>query len=256
MEISNTFFLELSYRGTAYHGWQEQENTAETVQRKIEDVLSQLLNSEIKITGCGRTDTGVHARKYFAHIITSKIELPLNKNKWVYKINSLLPDDIVVDSLYLMRKDAHARYSAVSRTYKYYITKNKNAFAQDLAWKLNMEIDIDKLNKAASALLLYDDFSSFKKAHTQNKSNKCKVTYAKWSIENDMIVFTITADRFLRNMVRAIVGTMIDIAKGKLNENDFCTLIENRSRTDSGMSAPAHGLFLVNVQYPKEIFIE
>lgn len=241
------YFLELAYDGTNYHGWQIQPN-AISVQETIEKCLSTLLASEIKITGAGRTDSGVHAKQMFAHFDSEK---SLNKN-WVHRMNNFLPKDIVILDLFLVKEDAHARFDATSRRYEYYISLRKNPFNYHSTWQFSkMDLDIDLMNQAAQILFEYTDFTSFSKLHTDVKTNNCKIFKAEWHfVEKELLCFEITADRFLRNMVRAIVGTLTDVGKKKLSLNEFRTLIENKNRSKAGASAPAKGLFLVEINYP------
>lgn len=247
------YFIKLAYDGTVYHGWQVQEN-ANTIQAEIEKALSVLFDETVKTTGAGRTDTGVHAKEYFAHFDTEK---KLNKEKisdLIYRMNTILPDDISIQDIFLVSPDAHARFSAVSRTYRYYISRNKNPFTRKNSWNVFGQLDIKKMNEAALVLFEYSDFTSFSKLHTDVKTNNCKIMQAEWEEENDMLVFTIKAERFLRNMVRAIVGTLVDISKGKITIDELRKIIESKNRCDAGYSVPAKGLFLEKIEYPQDIF--
>ena len=249
------YFLKLSYDGTNYHGWQSQEN-ASTVQSEIEKALSVLLDRSVEITGAGRTDTGVHAKEYFAHfdidenLDTKKIE------DIVYRLNAILPDDISIQKILPVAPDAHARFSAISRTYRYYISRNKNPFTYGNSWNVFGKLSVGKMNEAAKILFEYNDFTSFSKLHTDVKTNNCKIFQAEWKEENDLLIFTNTADRFLRNMVRAIVGTLVDVGKEKIAVEDFRKIIESRNRGDAGYSVPAKGLFLENIMYLENIFLK
>ncbi len=244
------YFLELAYNGTQYHGWQVQLN-AVSVQETIEKCLSILLSSKIKITGAGRTDAGVHAKQMFAHF---DFEKKLN-NDLVARMNNFLPKDIVILNLFLVKEKAHSRFDALSRKYKYYVSLRKNPFNYHSTWQFSkIDLNIDLMNQAAQTLYEYTDFTSFSKLHTDVKTNNCKIFNAEWfSIKKELICFEITADRFLRNMVRAIVGTLIDVGKKKLSLDEFKTIIESKDRNKAGVSAPAKGLFLVEINYPKII---
>ncbi|MDR0660705.1 MAG: tRNA pseudouridine(38-40) synthase TruA [Prevotellaceae bacterium] len=247
------YFIQLSYNGAAYHGWQVQEN-ANSVQAELNKALFTYLREPIETIGAGRTDTGVHAKFYLAHFDSMNKELDSNIPHLLYKLNCLLPEDISVFGLKKMHSDAHARFDATARTYKYYICKTKNPFFNEFAYSLYIPLDINAMNKAAQLLFGYTDFTSFSKLHTDVKTNNCKITFAEWTEEADnTLVFTITADRFLRNMVRAIVGSLLDVGKGKISIEEFRKIIEQKDRGKTGMSAPAKGLFLTNISYPYDI---
>ncbi len=248
------FFIQLSYNGTAYNGWQVQKNSPHTVQQVINEMLSRLLNEPISVMGCGRTDTGVHAREFFAHFDTSKNDLIENHDHWILKFNHALPKDIAVQKIIKVDEKANARYDAVSRTYEYYITKKKNPFEIDKACFLYGKLDIEAMNKACKVLFEYADFSAFAKSNTQNKTNICTLYKAEWREENDFIVFTISANRFLRDMVRAIVGTMLKVGTGKISIEQFREVIESKTRSNAGLSVPACGLFLIKVEYAAGVF--
>ncbi|HDZ41949.1 MAG TPA: tRNA pseudouridine(38-40) synthase TruA [Bacteroidetes bacterium] len=242
------YFLQLSYRGTAYHGWQVQAGS-QTVQETVENSLSVILQQQISTTGCGRTDTGVHARYFIAHF-DSETELGLQKENLIFRLNRHLPDDIEVRAIHRVTRDAHARFDALFRTYEYHITRNKDPFMADLAWHRYGYLSVTDMNKACDILLKYNDFTSFSKLHSDVKTNNCRITHARWFITDTGYIFIIRSDRFLRNMVRAIVGTMINTGTGKLSISDFEHLIESKDRNNAGMSAPAKGLFLTLVEYP------
>jgi len=248
------FFIHLSFNGHNYHGWQKQDN-AESLQGIISHALGILLGQPTEVTGAGRTDTGVHARNYFAHFDIISKELKFTSEELVFKLTSFLPDDIAIQHIFEVKPKVHARYSAVSRTYCYYISRNKNPFNHKFSYYIYGFLDVDKMNRAASLLLGNDDFKSFCKTGSGNVSTICKVTHAKWEEINDMLVFTITANRFLRNMVRAIVGTLIDVGKGKITLDDFKEIIQSKNRSDAGFSVPAFALFLENIEYPPNIFL-
>lgn len=251
--MKTRYFIFLSYMGTSYHGWQLQPNSI-TVQKILENALSVVLGEEIRTTGAGRTDTGVHARYFCAHFDASPAELCENK-KLLFRLNSFLPEDISVTGLRKVLPDANARYSAISRTYKYYVSRAKDPFSNNSSWFLHGEIDLDAMNQACSILFNHTDFTSFSKLHSGTKTNLCRIYHAGWEEVGNMLVFTIKADRFLRNMVRAIVGTLIDIGFGKLDMDEFEKIIAARDRCRAGTSVPAKGLFLVDIEYPEEIFI-
>ncbi len=245
------YFIKLSYKGSKYNGWQIQENTPNTIQQILEEKLAMLLQEKVEITGCGRTDTGVHAKNYVAHFDLKKTDLKENEKHWLYKFNTVLPNDICVESIQKVKDDAHARFDAVSRTYHYFIHQKKDPFIDDTSWYQYGDIDFVLINKAAEILLTTSDFTSFSKLNTQVKTNNCKVSYAKWEkISDDQWKFVITSDRFLRNMVRAIVGTLVMVGRKKITKDDFKNIIAQKKRTEAGMSAPAQGLFLVEVKYP------
>ncbi|MBN2682209.1 MAG: tRNA pseudouridine(38-40) synthase TruA [Bacteroidales bacterium] len=243
--MKNRYLIHLSYKGTAYHGWQIQNNGI-TIQGVLQEKLSLITREEIEITGCGRTDTGVHARNYIAHFDSN---LKLENDKLVGKLNKILPVDIAIHEIRKVREGFHARFDATYRTYKYYIGFEKDAFANDLAWFMSTRPDVAKMNEAAKVLFDYEDFTSFAKLHTDVKTNNCKIMKAEWQEYGGKLVFEITADRFLRNMVRAIVGTLILVGKGKISIEDFRKIIEAKDRSLAGTSAPACGLFLEEVGY-------
>jgi tRNA pseudouridine38-40 synthase len=249
------YFIQLSYNGTAYHGWQIQENTFTTIQQVINEMLSRLLNEPVFVTGCGRTDTGVHALEYFAHFDSTK-NLMDDTAKWIFKFNHALPADIAIQKIIVVGEKANARFDAISRTYEYHIHHKKNPFLVDRSSFLYFELDVAKMNAAAATLFNYLDFSSFAKSNTQNFTNNCKIYMAEWKVEGDRIIFTISADRFLRNMVRAIVGTLINVGKGKISVQEFQEIIEKKNRSAAGLSVPACGLYLTKVTYPKNYFNE
>jgi len=253
-KVKTRYFIFISFRGSSYHGWQIQPN-AVTIQGRIEEALSVILGEKINLTGSGRTDTGVHAVLFVAHFESSIPHLEKNE-KIVYSLNSILPADIAVNSIKKVRADAHARFSAISRTYKYYITGKKDPFSTEFSWYLPGKKDIKSLNKACEILTAFSDFKSFSRLHSNNKTTVCKIFEAKWEEENDKLVFTIRADRFLRNMVRAIVGTIINIGMNKMSLKEFEEIIQVRDRNRAGQSAVAKGLFLVDIEYPPEIFYQ
>ena len=245
------YFIELAYNGTRFHGWQVQPN-AKSVQGLLEHALGTICREKISVTGAGRTDTGVHASYFVAHFESEKENL--DHPDFTYKLNSFIGTDLVIYRITLVSQDTHARFSAISRTYHYYLTQRKDPFAQETSWYFKRALDVNKMNFACAVLFDYSDFTSFSRLHTDVKTNNCKVFYARWSQKGHQLVFTIKADRFLRNMVRAIVGTMIEIGQGKLSIDEFKKIIEAKDRGAAGASAPAEGLFLANIVYPEELF--
>jgi tRNA pseudouridine38-40 synthase len=244
------YFIYLSYDGSNYHGWQIQPNGT-SVQQCLNEAIRTLLREDISVTGAGRTDTGVHAKVMIAHFDTEKV---FDCYKLADKMNRLLPQDIAVYKIVKVRNDVHARFSAISRTYKYYISTQKNPFRRNYQWFMHFEPDIELMNRAAEMLLQCTDFTSFCKLHSDNKTNICHVSIARWEQQEDgTLIFTIKADRFLRNMVRAVVGTLIDVGRGKISIEDFRRIIFEKDRCKAGSSAPAEGLFLYDISYPDDI---
>jgi len=240
------YFLQLSYKGSRYFGWQRQPN-AISVQDVIEKTLSTVLREDIAVVGAGRTDTGVHASFYVLHFdVSNEIQEP---EKLVYHLNRFLPGDIAVQNIKKVNNDFHARFSAASRTYKYFISTVKDPFNTETCYQFTIPLDVEKMNEAAKTLFEYTDFTSFAKLHTDVKTNNCKIFQAEWERNDNQLVFTIKADRFLRNMVRAIVGTLLEIGKGKITGDDFRSIIEMKNRGAAGTSAPPQGLFLVDIGY-------
>lgn len=239
------YFIELSYKGTHYHGWQIQPDQ-NSVQEELNNAISKILQEKIDIVGAGRTDTGVHATQMFAHFDSNK-ELT---NEWVYKFNSVLPNDIVVYNIKVVDENAHTRFDAISRSYEYHIWLGRNPFELDTTWQIyKQEFNLDKMNEAAKILLEYTDFECFSKVKTDVHTFDCDVTEAVWKKEGQKLIFYITANRFLRNMVRAIVGTLIEVGQGKRSVDDFRKVIESKKRSNAGLSVPAQGLFLTQVKY-------
>ena len=245
--------MTFSYNGGRYHGWQIQPN-GNSVQEELQRALSTLLRQEIAVTGAGRTDAGVHARMMVAHFDATLGDLSPEQLK--YKLNRLLPWDIAVQKVEVVSDDLHARFSAKSRMYRYYVHTAKDPFLRPYSCELHYPLDFGRMNEAARLLLDYEDFTSFSKLHTDVKTNNCHITEAHWqrceSIDTNVEqwVFTITADRFLRNMVRAIVGTLVDVGMHKISVEDFCRIIEKKDRCAAGTSMPAQALYLYNVTYP------
>lgn len=240
------FFIQFSYNGTNYHGWQYQPN-ATSVQETLTKALSVVLKKgDLEIMGAGRTDTGVHASQMFAHF---DYEYPINSDRIVHKLNSFLPKDIAVSKIIEVDENAHARFDAKQRTYEYKINTAKNVFQQELSWYYAKELDVVSMNESAKLLLEFTDFQCFSKVHTDVNTFNCAITEAFWKKENDELIFTISADRFLRNMVRAIVGTLVNVGLGKISQADFTTIIESKDRRKAGFSVPAHGLYLTQIKY-------
>lgn len=253
------YFIYLQYDGTAYHGWQSQPN-ASSVQETIEQKLSLLLQRELFIIGAGRTDAGVHARLMVAHFEIDCDELIINNVtvspvELTRRLNNVLPKDISILKIVPVTEEAHARFSPISRTYRYYVTTRKNPF-DPYAYKIYWDLDIDLMNKAADKLFEYIDFTSFSRLHTDVKTNNCKIMEARWTETSPgEYVFVIKADRFLRNMVRAVVGTLMLVGRHRLTIDDFCRIIEGKDRCKAGDSAPANALFLEDIEYPQDIFL-
>ena len=236
--------LSLCYKGTNFHGWQRQPN-AVGVQQVIEDAINLIYRDSISIVGCGRTDAGVHARFYVAHFDSENDY----GQESVRKLNTYLPSDISILSIGKVNDDFHARFSAKSRKYEYIITTEKNPFEQEFSWFVPNPLSIELMQKAMDKLFHYSDFTSFSKLHTDVKTNNCQIIEATVVEINGKIIFTIKADRFLRNMVRAIVGTLVEVGRQQMSIDEFCKIVESKNRSDAGQSVPADGLFLVDVEY-------
>lgn len=245
------YFIELSYNGSAYHGWQNQPKEI-SVQEVIEHALSLLLKETVSMIGAGRTDTGVHAEIMFAHFDT---DIDFIEEDLVFKLNSFLPKDIAIHTIFKVKADAHARFNALSRTYLYRITLQKNVFNFDNAYYVKQDLDVEKMKEASQILFEYKDFQCFSKVNTDVKTYHCDIMKAEWFFENNELHFIIKADRFLRNMVRAIVGTMVQIGLGKLQVEDLHTIIKSKNRSEAGFSVPAHALYLIKIEYPNDIKI-
>lgn len=239
------YFIEFSYNGTHFFGYQIQPKQI-SVQEVLEKALSTLLREDIKTTGAGRTDTGVHARKIFAHFDTDQ---PISADL-VKRLNAFLPPSIAIKRIFQVEEEMHARFSAVYRTYEYHISLEKDPFAEAFSWQMwRQKLDVEKMNEACKILFEYEDFTSFSKLHTDVKTNNCKIYHAQWKQKGSSLVFTISANRFLRNMVRAIVGTLVEVGLGKIKPTDLHDIIQAKYRNKAGVSAPAHGLYLVDVGY-------
>lgn len=261
------YFLELSYKGTNYSGFQSQKNTDKTIQAEVEKAMNILLSSSsplsgegqgVRLTASSRTDAGVHALQNFFHFDSIS---PLHlwrgvggEAQFVYKMNAILPDDIVLKRLIPVKDGAHSRFDAISREYKYYIYRHKDPFLKDRAFYFPYKLDIDKLNQAAAIIKEYNDFTSFSKRNTQVKTFICQVTESEWIWENDCLVYHVKANRFLRGMVRALTATMLKIGRGKISLEDFHIIIRAKDCTKASFSVPSHGLFLIGVKYPADYF--
>ena len=244
------YFIELSYHGKNYHGWQIQPN-AKSVQEVVENSLSLLLSASIFVVGCGRTDAGVHASQYFLHF---DIDKTLDEDQLKFKLNAFLPSDIAISRIFLVDENTHERFDATFRSYTYRISLEKDPFFVDLSWHVRQDdLDFNKMNEAAKILLEYENFKCFSRSKTDVKTYNCIVKNAVWKKENNLLIFYITANRFLRNMVRAIVGTLLEVGKGNLSLEEFRRIIEGQDRTKAGASVKAKGLILTEIGYPKEI---
>ncbi len=246
------YFIELSFNGKDFVGWQVQLNGI-IVQEVLNKALSTIFRENVETVGCGRTDAGVHASYFVAHFDLNN-GLPIDINKAIYKLNRILPTSVAIYSITPVDATAHARFDAIERTYRYVITRKKNPFLVGHAFYYSLPLNIENMNIAAGLLLTLSDFTSFAKLHSDNKTNICKVVNAIWTEENDTLVFTITANRFLRNMVRAVVGTLMDIGLGKYGPEEILGIAKAGNRNIAGTSAPAEGLFLCDIVYPPQIF--
>lgn len=248
------YFLKLAYDGSDFHGWQRQPN-APSVQEKIEAALSTILRVDTPIVGAGRTDAGVHAQMMYAHFDSNAIE---DESRFLTSLNRMVGNQISIDGIFPVVPEAHARFDALSRSYVYRISIGKDPFDFYFSHRLDRLPDLDRMNEAAAILLDTDDFTSFAKLHTDVKTNICKVSDAVWRYDpsSRKLSFTITADRFLRNMVRAIVGTLLEVGTGKLTIPGFRMVIDKKNRSSAGVSMPAKGLSLFNIIYPEEIFLK
>lgn len=244
------YFIQFSYFGKLYHGWQNQPN-AITVQEVLEAVLSKLLRNKVEIVGAGRTDSGVHAKQMFGHFDFERIT---NLDNLIYRINAFLPNDIAVKDIIPVQENAHARFDALERSYEYWICTEKDPFLKDAAHYVRANLNLDLMNKASKLLLGKQDFECFSKSKTDVRTYICDVKSAKWILEKDKLVFKITADRFLRNMVRAVVGTLVNVGLNKYEINHVKTILKSKDRSQAGVSVPAKGLYLTSVIYPNAIF--
>lgn len=250
------YFIQLSYDGTGYHGWQVQPNGV-SVQEVLQKVLSTLLRQPTEVTGAGRTDAGVHASMMVAHFDWPAAhkgeggeETPLDCTQLTYKLNRLLPPDVAVQAVRPVGPEMHARFSATRRTYHYYIHTRKNPFLRGYSWQVNVPLDFALMNEAAQVLLEYSDFTSFSKTGTDVKTNICQLTEARWEqLKPGEWRFTVSANRFLRNMVRAIVGTLVEVGRHRMTISQMRHAIEAKDRQRAGESVPGHALYLTNIEY-------
>ena len=247
--MMDRYFLEIAFDGTSYHGWQVQPN-ADSVQNQINSCLTRLLRKEIFVQGAGRTDTGVHARQMYAHFDFEE-DIPVD---FVNRCNSFLPSDIQVVGCLRVKPESHCRFDALSRTYEYFISNSKNPFFINKAFYFYKPLNLQLMNQAIPLLLKCTDFTAFSKSNTQTKTNNCKVYSVEWKQQNNLLVFEIKADRFLRNMVRSIVGTFVELGTEKISLSDFKQIIASKDRSRAGFSVPACGLYLKNVEYPEDIW--
>jgi tRNA pseudouridine38-40 synthase len=243
------YFIELAYKGTAYHGWQFQPN-AIAVQEVLNQALQTYFRENIETLGCGRTDAGVHATQFFAHLDLQQTILVEDFSKIKKSLNGLLPDDISLKNIFPVQADAHARFDAVKRSYEYHIHFDKDPFKTDLSWLIKDKLDLEAMQTAAQIILQYEDFGAFCKSNADNFTNICKLSKSEFEFKHDGIIYHVSANRFLRNMVRAIVGTLIDIGKQKMAPEAMHQIIQSQNRAAAGSSVPAHGLFLTEVVYP------
>jgi len=240
------YFFRLAYNGTAFHGWQRQPK-ASSIQETIEHALTKLNSNEpIAIVGCGRTDAGVHASDYYFHVDLTE---SWDTVQTVFKLNRMLPDGIAIYEMFEVNQELHARFDATKRTYRYFITRKKTPFKADQTWHFIQELNLEKMNEAAFLLVGQKDFTSFSKLHTDVKTNICEVYHAHWTHENDLLQFEISANRFLRNMVRAVVGTLVDVGLGKLEPQAIISILKAKDRQEASVSVPAQGLFLWKIEY-------
>ena len=250
--LSQRYFIELAYKGTKFHGWQFQPN-AVSVQECLEKAMSTITRESITVMGAGRTDTGVHASYFVAHFDSSLSNL--DHPDFAHKLNRFLTGDVTIFHISKVSMEAHARFDAVSRTYQYHLNLRKDPFLIDTSWYFFRQPTVDKMNEACRILFEYIDFTSFSKLHTDVKTNNCKIIQAEWNQQGDNLVFTVRADRFLRNMVRAMVGTLLEVGLLKMDIATFRKVIERKDRGAAGLSVPAHGLFLTDIEYPENIFV-
>ncbi|MEI7499751.1 MAG: tRNA pseudouridine(38-40) synthase TruA [Bacteroidota bacterium] len=248
------YFMRFAYDGSNFHGWQRQPNGI-TIQQTIEEGMSMMLRSPILLTGAGRTDSGVHADEFFAHFDIGNRLTTVELEKLVFRLNRYLGCEIALFDIFQVKDEVHARFSALSRTYRYCIARVKNPFRQKFTHYIYGEIDHIDMNHGAELIMGYNDFTSFSKVDTDTKTNICNISHARWEMEGSELVFTITADRFLRNMVRAIVGTLLELGKKKISLEDLKYIIESKNRSKAGSSVPAKGLTLNCIAYPEDIYI-
>ena len=251
--MAHRYFIELSYNGFAFVGWQIQPN-GKSIQEELEKCLSLKCSQKVEVTGAGRTDAGVHARFYIAHF---DLEDEISQlEDFIYGLNSFLPADIAIHRIYPVSPQAHARFDAIRRTYEYQFIFNKNPFLNDYSWYIRQPLKLDLMQEAASKLFFYEDFTTFSKLHTDVKTNLCKIHEARFISEGPSTIFRISANRFLRNMVRAIVGTLVEVGKGSMSVIEFEQIIQQKDRSAAASSAPTKGLFLTDVVYPETVYLQ
>ena len=249
------YFIKFSYLGTEFHGSQRQPNGI-TVQETMEQALKMIFREEVPLTFAGRTDAGVHAREMYAHMDVGDEAMRREGERLVFRLNGILPNSIAIHDIVPVTDEAHARFTAKSRTYEYHIVDHKDPFSHDLATRVRPGLNFNAMNEAAKYLIGKQDFASFRRSNTDVKTTICDLTYAHWEVkENGHAVFTITADRFLRNMVRAVVGTLFEVGRGKMTIEQFAQVISQHTRTAAGDSAPAEGLYLTQIIYPEDIWV-
>jgi tRNA pseudouridine38-40 synthase len=252
---THRYFLRLSFNGESFHGWQSQHN-AHTIQATLRDALTTVLREPVEVTGAGRTDAGVHAHEFYAHFDLAEGLSANGRRELIFHLNGYLPDAVSIMEILPVKEDAHARFSARFRTYQYFIARKKDPFQHAFSWYYPGKLDVRIMNRGAARLKKNLDFTSFAKLPKETMTNVCHVKMAKWEEKDQLLVFTITADRFLRNMVRAVVGTLIELGRGKITMDDLDRIISSQDRRAAGYSVPANGLFLVSIDYPEEIFLE
>lgn len=248
MQQTKRYFLSLAYKGSAYHGWQTQPN-AVAVQEVLDKALKVFFRFNVETLGCGRTDSGVHATQFYVHL-DLPAQLEIDQEKFLKSINSLLPADISVSALILVKEDAHARFDATLRAYQYHVHFQKDPFKTDTSWLIKDELDLQAMQKAASIIKEYQDFGAFCKSKADNFTNICHIQKSEWEQTSNGLIYHVSANRFLRNMVRAIVGTLVDVGKGKIAAETMHQIIQSQNRSSAGASVPACGLYLTQVQYP------
>jgi tRNA pseudouridine38-40 synthase len=247
--MARRYFIKLSYDGTPFHGWQIQKN-AKSIQQTLNEALSTVIRQEIYTVGCGRTDTGVHALNFFAHFNCEEEILELESI--TFRVNCVLPKEIAIESIFLVQEDWHTRFSATSRSYVYRIHSAKDPFSDGRSYEYKEPLDIELMQAGCDLLKNAKDFTSFSKLHSDTTNNLCDIQFAEWSKTDVGYQFRITANRFLRNMVRAVVGTTMELGMHKIDLGEFQKVIDAKDRSAAGFSVPAHGLYLSNITYPAE----
>lgn len=250
--MASRYFIRLAFNGSTFHGWQRQPN-GRSVQQTLEEALSLLLRESVGVTGAGRTDAGVHASCYFAHFETGRIRTQEEMKALVFKLNAFLCKDIAIEDIFPVGPSDHARFSAISRTYQYFVVRRKEPFRYPFSHFVYGEIDVDSMNLASRFLLDVIDFTSFSKVDTDTNNNLCSIQECGWEELDHSLIFTISANRFLRNMVRAVTGTMLDLGRRRITLDDFHRIVEEKNRSSAGESVPAKGLFLTSVRYPDSV---